>query len=235
MAVLPIRGEYSRAIQMLLANREECRANVDVYQFALNHLDLSEIYLELNLSAEAAEMAREGRRLFKENGNGYEETKCLANEAIALSQQGKAFRAIELFQEARKKFVSEKNAVWPWLIDLYQALVLVEQGRLFEARSLCQTAKSFFASSTLRGKSVLCNLVLARISLSNGDVHSAERDCNVALNELQGSEASALHYQAHALMGKIQRALNDSETAWTFCRRQSSRGHCCAAIFVMKN
>ena len=214
-----LRGEYSRAIQMLLANREECRANGDVYQFALNHLDLSEIYLELNLSAEAAEMAREGRRLFQENGNGYEETKCLANEAIALSQQGKAFRAIELFQEARKKFVSEKNAVWPWLIDLYQALVLLEQGRLFEARSLCQSAKSFFATSTLRGKSILCNLVLARISLSNGDVRSAECDCNVALNELQGSEASALHYQAHALMGKIQRALNDSGTAWTFLQK----------------
>ena len=74
-----LRGEYSTAIQGLLSNREECRNNGDVYQFALDHLDLSEIYLELNLSAEAAEMAHEGRRLFQANGNGYEESKCLAN------------------------------------------------------------------------------------------------------------------------------------------------------------
>ncbi len=214
-----LRGEYSRAIQMLLANREECRANGDAYQFALNHLDLSEIYLELNLSAEAAETAREGRKLFQANGNGYEETKCLANEAIALSQQGKAFGAIELFQEARRKFVFEKNAVWPSLIDLYQAMVLLEQGRLFEARGLCRIAKSYFAASTMRGKSVLCDLILARIALSAGDVRSAERDCNMALNQLQGLQASPLHYQAHALMGKVLRTLNDSESAWTFLQK----------------
>jgi CHAT domain-containing protein len=47
----------------------------------------------------------------------------------------------------------------------------------------------------------------------------------VALKELQGSEASALHYQAHALMGKIQRVLGDSETAWTFLQKAvESRG-----------
>ena len=59
-----LRGEYSRAIQMLLATREACRKTGDTYHFALCHLDLSEIYLELNLSAEAAEMAHEGHGLF---------------------------------------------------------------------------------------------------------------------------------------------------------------------------
>jgi CHAT domain-containing protein len=209
-----LRGEYSTAIQMLLSNREECRANGDVYQFALDHLDLSEVYLELNLSGEAAETAHEGRRLFQKNGNGYEENKCLANEAIALSQQGKAFRAIELFAEARNNFVAEKNAVWPWLIDLYQALVLLEEGRLFEARSLCQRARTFFATSPLPGKAVLCDLLLARISLSDGDIRSAERECRRALDLLQALKAPALRYQAEALMGKIQRALNDRGAAY---------------------
>ena len=209
-----LRGEYSTAIQMLLSNREECRDNGDAYQFALDHLDLSEIYLELNLSGEAAETAHEGRRLFQENGNGYEENKCLANEAIALSQQGKAFRAIELFTEARKNFVAEKNAVWPWLVDLYHSLVLLEQGRLFEARSLCQRAKSFFAASTLSAKAALCDLLLARISLSDGDVRSAERECGWALDRLQTFKSPALRYQAQALMGRIQRALNDSGAAY---------------------
>jgi CHAT domain-containing protein/predicted negative regulator of RcsB-dependent stress response len=209
-----LRGEYSRAIQMLLTNREECRKNGDVYQFALCHFDLSEIYLELNLSAEAEEAAREGGRLFHENGNGYEEAKSKANEAIALGQQGKAFRAIELFAEARNMFVKEKNAVWPSLIDLYQAFVLLEEGRLFEARRFCEKAKSFFAVSALPGKAVLCDLILARVALRSGDLSGAERECRAALDRLQTFESPALTHQAHSLMGQIQREARKSEAAY---------------------
>src|SRR6266481_4021059 len=54
------RGEYSRAIEMLFATRRACEASGDAYHFALCHLDLSDIYLELNLSEEAREMAHEG-------------------------------------------------------------------------------------------------------------------------------------------------------------------------------
>ncbi|HJX84665.1 MAG TPA: tetratricopeptide repeat protein, partial [Candidatus Angelobacter sp.] len=52
-----LRGNYGRAIQMLRNTREACRKNDDKYHFALCHMDLSEIYLDLNLSQEAAETA----------------------------------------------------------------------------------------------------------------------------------------------------------------------------------
>ena len=224
-----LRGEYSRAIQMLLANREECRKNGDVYQFALCHLDLSEIYLELNLSHDAELTAHEGCRLFHENGNGYEEAKCKANEAIALGQQGKAFRAIDLFAEARKTFVAEKNAVWPFLIDLYQAIVLLEEGRLFEARRFCQSAKSFFDASALQGKAVLSDLVLARISLRAGELAAAEEECRMALKRLETFESPALNYQGRSLMGQIQRAANQDEAA--YASFQSAR----AALEVLRS
>src|SRR5713101_2027763 len=55
-----LRGEYSRAIEALYAARRACEATGDAYHFALCHLDLSDIYLELNLSEEAREMAHEG-------------------------------------------------------------------------------------------------------------------------------------------------------------------------------
>ncbi|MGB2639405.1 MAG: tetratricopeptide repeat protein, partial [Candidatus Acidiferrum sp.] len=47
------RGEYSRAIEMLFATRRACEVAGDAYHLALCHMDLSEIYLELNLSEEA--------------------------------------------------------------------------------------------------------------------------------------------------------------------------------------
>src|SRR5579863_8061953 len=139
-----LRGEYSRAIEMLRATREECEKNGDAYVLALCYLDLSEIYLELNLSVEAKEAAHEGFLRFQKLGMGYEEAKCLAFEAMATSQLGKVLGALELFGKARAKFVSEKNLVWPWLMDLYQAVVLYDEGRLFEARRQCAGAANFF-------------------------------------------------------------------------------------------
>src|SRR5882762_8904295 len=95
------RGEYNRAIDMLFATRRACEKSGDAYHFALCHLDLSEIYLELNLSEEAREMAREGVLLFQKLGMGYEAAKTLANEAIACGQQGNTPQALERFAQAR--------------------------------------------------------------------------------------------------------------------------------------
>ena len=159
-----LRGEYSRAIEMLRATRVECERNGDAHVLALCYLDLSEIYLELNLSSEAKETAHEGYLRFQKLGMGYEEAKCQAYEAMASSQLGKALGSLELFAQARAKFVSEKNLVWPWLMDLYQAVVLYNEGRLFEARRLCSAAAQFFDSSFLPSKAVLCHLLLARLS-----------------------------------------------------------------------
>src|ERR1700719_3886369 len=151
------RGEYSRAIEMLLATRRACETSGDLYRFALCQLDLSEIYLELNLSEEAREMAHEGFLRFEKLGMGYEAAKTLANEAIAYGQQGKTVHALERFTKARAMFAREKNLVWPKLFDLYQALLLFHEGRYFEARRLCVAAAAFFDRSALPGKALLAD------------------------------------------------------------------------------
>ncbi|MFY9531024.1 MAG: CHAT domain-containing tetratricopeptide repeat protein [Candidatus Acidiferrales bacterium] len=209
-----LRGEYSRAIEMLRATREKCETNGDAHVLALCYLDLSDIYLELNLSAEARDTAHEGYLRFQKLGMGYEAAKCLANEAIALSQLVKALRALELFTQARAKFVSEKNLVFPWLIDLYQAVVLYEEGRLFEARRLCSGAAKFFSTSCLPGKAVFCELLLARLSLRTGDLASARDECTHALDRLNSLEAPVLRYQAEFLMGQIQQARGEHAEAY---------------------
>jgi len=209
-----LRGEYSRAIEMLRATRAESEKNGDAHVLALCYLDLSEIYLELNLSAEASDAAHEGLLRFQKLGMGYEEAKCQTNEAMASSQLGKPLRALELFAEARKKFVREKNLVWPSLIDLYQAVVLFDEGRLFEARRLCLQAAAFFDTSALPGKAVLCKLLLARISLRTQDLVCARAECARALDRLAGLEAPALSYQAYFLMGQIEGARGDTAAAY---------------------
>src|SRR5260370_25847839 len=152
-----LRGEYSRAIEALYAARRACEATGDAYHFALCHLDLSDIYLELNLSEEAREMSHEAFLRFEKVGMGYDAAKTLANEATAYGHQGKTVQALERFAKARDMFAKEKNLVWPWLLDLYQALLLFHEGRYFEARRLCAGAPAIFHQKLVSGNAGLAH------------------------------------------------------------------------------
>ena len=201
-----LRGEFGRAIQMLRDAAISAKKAPDAYQLALCNLDLSEIYLELNLNSEAAELGRAAHLAFEELGFGYEAAKALAFTAIAASRTGQAFEAIKLFAQAKAIFLREKNEVWPSLIDLYEALVLFNEGRLFEAERLCVAAHEFFQSSPMRGKAVLSGLLLARISLRINDVDSARQRCRAARSEVEKLDSSLLLYQTEFLMGEIERS-----------------------------
>lgn len=209
-----LRGEYSEAIERLRNTREICRKSGDQYHFALCHLDLSEIYLELNLSTEAGETAQTGASLFEKQGLGYETAKCLANWAISLSQEGKSFQALEIFQRAREIFVKENNVVWPSLVDLYQALVLFNEGRYFEARRLCLAALAYFADSHLKGKAALCHLLLARLYDRTSEIPGAVVECDNAIGLLGQLDSPHLRYQAHLLKGQMETRQGHHDAAY---------------------
>ena len=207
------RGEYSRAIEMLFATRRACEISGDAYHFALCHLDLSEIYLELNLSEEAREMAHEGFQRFEKLGMGYEAAKTLANEAMAYGQQGKTVQALERFGKAREMFAREKNRVWPWLLDLYQALLLFHEGRHFEARRLCGGAANFFDGTIIFGKVALAHLLLARIALQVGELPVATSETEAAFAKMQALQSPVLAYQAHVLRAQLAQNRGDRAAA----------------------
>jgi CHAT domain-containing protein len=215
-----LRGEYSRAIEMLRSTRLACKEVGDQYHYGLCNLDLSELYLELNLSTEAADLGKQAREEFEKLEMGYEAAKAMAFEAIALSQHGQAFHGMKLFTEARALFVKEKNQVWPSLIDLYQALVLFNEGRHFEARRLAKAALDFFDSSLLPGKAVLCRLLLARVAQRTNDLAGARQQCADAIEKLGSLQAPALKQQAFLLMGQIHAASGKQQEAYQ-CFRTS--------------
>jgi len=214
-----LRGELGRAIQMLRDAAISARHAQDTYQQALCNLDLSEIYLELNLSTEAGELGRAAHQAFQDLGFGYEGAKALAFTAISASRTGQAFEAVKLFAQAKEMFVRDQNQVWASLIDLYEALVLFNEGRLFEAQRLCVAALDFFRSSPMQGKAVLAELLLARISLRINDLPLAERHCQAARAILEKIDSPLLLYQAEFLMGEIARASAQPQTAYESYRR----------------
>lgn len=208
-----MRGEYSEAIERLYAARRACEATGDAYHLALCHLDLSDVYLELNLSEEAREMAHEGFARFEKLGLRYEAAKTLANEATACGQQGKTVQALERFAKAREMFATEKNRVWPWLVDLYQGLLLFHEGRHFEARRLCRAACKFFDESLLAGKAVLGHLLLARIAMQLNEYGEAEAEANLCAEKLATAHAPQLAHPVHLVMGQLAHRRGDLEAA----------------------
>src|SRR5260370_1599362 len=197
-----LRGEYSRALEGLRATRQAAAQMGDAYHGALCSMDQSEIYLELNMSEEAAEMAQEAFVQFQDLAMNYEAARSLVNLAIALGRRGNTARSLELFSQAREIFVRENNRAWPSLIDLYRALVLYDDGRTGEARPLCVNALEFFRTSNMGSKEILCHLLLGRIGLRTTDGNSARLHCSAALRRLETGEAPHLGYQAHLLMGQ---------------------------------
>jgi CHAT domain-containing protein len=207
------RGEYSRAIEMLLATKRACEESGDEYRLALCDLDLSEIYLELNLSEEAREIAREGFLRFEKLGIAYDAAKALANEAIACGQQGRVAEAIERFEKARGMFACEQNAVWSSLLDLYEGVLLFHQGQYSEAQQLGAAAAKFFNHSVLPGKAVLARLLLTRIALQIGDLDQAEREAEAASEKMSVVQTPELIYQTHFFLGEIASGRGDRSAA----------------------
>ena len=221
-----LKGEYSRAIDLLRSAQEISRKAGDVYHMALCQLDLSEIYLQLNLNQDSAELAQEAHKRFEQLGMGYETAKALCQSAVALSQQNKNFHALMLFAQARLIFTAEKNHVWPSLIDLYQAFAYFHEGYLAESRRYCAAALDFFRDSALPGRAILCHLLMARLSLKAGDMRAARHDCQTAIHKLTGRETPVLVYQAHLVMGQIEETtgnLSEAEKHYSMAREVLER------------
>ncbi len=216
-----LQGEYTKALELLRVTRETCRQNGDNYHLGLCDLDQSEIYLELNLVEEAAEMAQISLDHFRHLGMNYEACRSQVNLAIAVSLQGNAKRALELFAGAKEMAQREDNRVLPSLIDLYRALVLFDQAEFTKAEELCRDALNFFRSASLPSKHVLCRLLLSRILLRAGDSEGSTRECEAALNILGKLDAPILLYQAHFLRGQILESTGEGELA--YARYQEAR------------
>ena len=218
-----LRGQYGTATELYKEMRERFRKLDDEYHSALCLLDESEMYLELNLSRDAAEAAAQGAETFERLGTGYEAGKARLNQAIANAQMGRARLSLDLFRDARRFFSREKSGAQLSVIDLYRALVLFEEGRFFEARRIGKRALGFFRRCALPRRAIQCHLLLGRLALRIDDLGAAEREGHAALQLLAECEAPILEYQAHYLMGQVQEAMGrpgDAQRRYQSAQRQ---------------
>ena len=208
-----LRGEYAQALQLFEVARRSSEELEDLQHMALCDLDQSEIYLELNLAAEAAWLARRGREGFDRLGMHYELAKCLAYLAIARSRQGEVGEVLELLEEAREYFVCEENHVWQAMIDFHRSRVLFGDGRFGDASRLASEALEVFSRSRLPGRAAVCEIQLARLALAEGTPERAREWCAFALERIRPLKLPALEFQARAVSGQAEEALGDRSAA----------------------
>ncbi len=199
-----LRGEYMQALRLFQTVRRDCADQGDLYHQALCDLDLAEMYLELNLVDEAAELATNARQSFTVQQLTYEAAKAETFLALARSRLGDTQTALDGLVSARLAFSAEANLLWPALIDLYRAVVHYRRGELSAARPLAKQARSAFADPATAPKAALSALVLAEIELASGQAAAARQSTEDALRQLAGHDLPVLEHQAYRTLGEIE-------------------------------
>lgn len=208
-----MRGEYTRAIHLFREARRGCELGDDEVHKAHCDLDQAEMFLELNLVDEAATLAESALADFDRLRRPYESAKALTASAIALSRQGKGSLALERLQKAREIFEAEQNPIWLAQIDFYQAVVLYREQRPVEAVSLARSARETFSSWSIASKAAMCELLLAELDLDLEEPEKARTWCYDALARLEGLGLPVLEHRAHMVLGQVEEALGDRQTA----------------------
>ncbi len=208
-----LRGEYTRAIQLFQAARRDCEAAGDDYHTALCDLDQAEIYLDLNLVEDAANLALTAFTIFARLKIPYETAKALTFRALALSRQGRSPEPLKLLRRAREMFVNEHNQLWPALIDFYQAVVLAREHQPQDATRLARGARETFTELDMAPRAAMCELHLAELLLTLGELDRARGACNDAFSRLASLDLPALEHRAHLVLGMVEEATGDRAAA----------------------
>ncbi len=104
-----LRGDYTRALELLSFVREACSRNGDAYHLGLCDLDQSEIYLELRLVSEAAEMAENSYRRFQQLGMNFESARSLGKSRHSFELGRKSDEGTRPFRSGKRRSAERKQ------------------------------------------------------------------------------------------------------------------------------
>lgn len=223
-----LRAEYTQSIGLYKTAKRAAESLNDNHQRALCDLGLSEIHLELNLLAEAEELARSAYHGFDRLKMPYEAAKALTNQAITVGRRGEMDLALVMLQRARRSLAQESNPLWSALVDFYRAVVLGQADRWGEAEEVAGRAMAVFDQAGSGSRTVMCQTHLARAQLRLGKKAAALESCNRALARLEALELPALELQAHETLGEVKEALGATDEAldaYARCARWLERMH----------
>jgi CHAT domain-containing protein/Tfp pilus assembly protein PilF len=210
-----LRGLYTRALQGFSQIRQKLTSSSR--HIALCDLDEAEIYIQLNLSKEAAALANRAIERFNQIGMRYEEEKARTLYGVALVQMGRFGEALGIFRTAQKGFEHEGNDYWIALLDLHAADVHLALQRYREARSMAAKAKQRFETLGIPSGRMLGLVLLVRIAIALGEVATAEEHLAQISSIINHIWVPLLFFPYHLLCGQVaelKRLWNQAEQAY---------------------
>jgi len=196
-----LRGLYSQALQGFSRIRQQLTSSSR--HLALCDLDEAEIYLQLNLSKEAATLANRAIEQFKQLGMRYEEAKARTFCGVALMQMRRFGEALDTFRTAQKGFEAEGNDYWVALLEIHAADVHLSLQRYCEARSLAAKAKQCFENLGIPSCRMLSLVLLARIAIALDEVTTAEEHLAQISSIIDHTPIPLLVFPYHVLCGQV--------------------------------
>ncbi len=210
-----LRGRYGEALQGFSRLRSHFRESGSKRHDALCDLDEAEIYVQLNLSKDAATLARRAVVQFKEIGDNYEHAKATAFLGVALTQLRRFTDALDVFRESQQQFEAEGNDYWVAVLDLYRAEAQFALKRFWEAKSLALSAKGRFTQIGIVSKKILSLVVLGRVALELKDLRLAESAVD-EIAMLSHTNVPLLLFPYYLLCGDIAEKKGDWKNAANF-------------------
>lgn len=208
-----LRGRYSDALAAFAHLRDHFRESGSEWYLALCDLDESQIYLQLNISRDAATIAWRAVEQCRRIGMKYEEAKARAFFGAALMQMRRFGEALESFRVSQKGFEAEKNQYWIAVLDLHRAEVYLTLERFWEARALADQARTRFETLKIPSRRMLSLVLLGRIALAMDNIKEAE-DCAREVSSIVAETAVPLAlFPFHVLSGQIAECNQESEKA----------------------
>jgi CHAT domain-containing protein/tetratricopeptide (TPR) repeat protein len=208
-----LRGRYSDALAAFARLREYFRESGSEWYLALCDLDESQIYLQLNISRDAASMSWKAVEQCQRIGMKYEEAKARAFFGAALMQMRRFGEALESFAISQKGFEAEKNQYWIAVLDLHRAEVYLTLERYWEARALADQARIRFETLKIPSRLMLSLVLLGRIALAMDNIKEAEARANEVSLIIEASSAPLVLFPFHVLSGQIAEGNQEFEKA----------------------
>jgi CHAT domain-containing protein len=208
-----MQGRYTAALDGLARVRAKMVELEDRWHTALCDLDRTEIYLRLNMYADALELAALAKPVFEALHMQYEAGKATVFMAIANALLGNTTTGKRLFDQSRRIFDSSGNSVWLAMIDLYEATADFRRNRFRRAGGLSKGAYEVLHGAGLHGKAVHAALLCARSALKLGKNVKALQYVFRAQSKWQEAPTGWVASEVFQVAGEALAATDDKEGA----------------------
>jgi CHAT domain-containing protein len=139
------QGHYNRALDYLERSRRRYVSLGMEHEWAVAELEIADVYLELNMAAEAAAIYSRLDLMLAGLGMRAERARTLAHYGRASAILGRFDTALEQLREARSLYVAEGNDVGSALVTLFEAYCYYNSGDYIAAELAAAQAEAVLA------------------------------------------------------------------------------------------